>query len=146
MMARSTHQALIWAIAAALVVAGCGGNAADGGTASEGCAKAVGPFVDGLKAMNSRLDIGMTYADYGTQLGAVKAAYDDVKWSDLDDDCTKGIGVDAEDAMNHYIKAYGTWRDCIETTGCDNDSIKPDLQAEWSAASTLIDKVRGRLP
>lgn len=144
-MARLVHIAAV-GLMIALGIAGCGGAGGAGDTVSDDCAEAVGDFMDGLKAMDSRLDIGLSYAEYGDQLGAVKTAYDDIKWNDLDSDCTKGVGVDAEDAMNHYLKAYGFWRDCIESTSCKTDSIKGNLQAEWSAASTLIDKIRGRLP
>src|SRR5436190_1040889 len=127
------------AVAALLTVAACGGGGVAGNddTVSDDCAAAFGDLVDSLKTIDSHLDIGLTYADYGDQLGDVKAAYDDVDLKNLEPGCTAAIGVDAEDALNHYITAYGFWRDCIKDTACKTDSIQGDLQAEWSAASTL---------
>jgi hypothetical protein len=154
-------------VALAFAAAGCGGSAIPGGLAASGtpaqptataqptpeavtedCAAALTEFVDGLKSLDSRLDIGLTYADYGEKLGDVKAAYDDVDWKSQDLDCVTGVGTDAETALNHYITAYGTWRDCIQDSDCDTDSsaFTSKLQGEWSDASTLIDGIRDQMP
>lgn len=146
---------LVMALVVVLAAAGCGGStsasSAPGATpapavVSQDCADSLAPFLDALKSLSSRLDIGLTYADYGSKLGDVKTAYDDVDFKKLDASCISAIGVDAEAALNHYITAYTTWHDCISSTSCSNDSIKPKLQAEWASASTLIKKIRDQLP
>ncbi len=47
--------------------------------------------------------------------------------------------------MNAYINAYNVWNDCIGDIDCDNDSITPELQAEWADATELIQEARDGL-
>jgi hypothetical protein len=143
---RGLALAAVVLVALVALVAACGSSTDPGGKVSSACAEDVGEFLDGLKSLDSRLDIGLTYAEYGNQLGDAKTAYDDIDWQDLDQDCIQGVGVDGEAALNHYLKAYTFWKDCIEDSGCQTDSIQDDLQAEWAAATTLIAKIRTRLP
>lgn len=44
----------------------------------------------------------------------------------------------AEQALNRYVSAYNTWNDCLNDFECNPDSIDPDLQRQWSAATSKI--------
>lgn len=95
-------------------------------------------FVETLQDLDSRLDVGLTFAAYSERVGDTRVAYDRVDIEDLDGGCLEHVGVPAEDAMNAYIRANNTWNDCISDIDCDNDSITPDLQSEWADASQLV--------
>jgi hypothetical protein len=115
-------------------------------TADSQCVSQLGSFVSSLEDLNSRLSVGLNFADYSTRVGDAKVAYDKIPVSQLSADCTNLVGVPAQDALNDYITAYNTWNDCIDKVGCTNDSIKTQLQADWSKASDSIDQAKAALP
>jgi len=113
------------------------------------CESATRDFLDALHEMNSRLDIGLTYADYGDRLGDVKVEYDTAV-ADIGDGadaapCLLGVGVPAEEALNYYTKAQNRWSRCTEDIDCDSDSIKDELQRNWSRAGRQIDRADSAL-
>ena len=149
--ARVTRAAAL-ALIAVLAVA-CGGNSLPPGvtlgppdTVSDDCATALGGLTEALFELDSRLSVGLTYADYSQKVGDARVEYDQVKISDLDADCIRGVGKPAEDAMNEYLSAYTIWNDCNGNTSCKSDSIKPQLQDHWAVATLLLAQVKGRLP
>lgn len=99
-----------------------------------------------LFELDSRLNVGMNFQAYSEKVADARVAYDRLKFSEMDADCIIGAAQPSEKAMNAYIRAYTTWNDCIGETDCDNDSIKPELQAEWSTATALLAEVKARLP
>ncbi len=145
----------------AVFVAGCGGGAQASGSASGAassttpappgevstkCATALADFTDALTEIDSRLNVGLTYPNYGERLADARVAYDKIKFKDLDGDCINGAGKPLEDAMNEYINAYASWKVCIDKSGCDTDSIAPQLQVHWTKATGLIAGVKKLLP
>lgn len=140
----------------ALLLAACGGSVAPGaestptpggggggvapGALEDDCADQITPLVEALQDLNSRLNIGLTYADYGERVGDVRVLYDRIHFATLGPNCVNKVGIPAEDAMNDYIKAYQTWNACIEETGCSTDSIESKLQTQWSKATTKINE------
>jgi hypothetical protein len=112
---------------------------------SEDCVEEAGDFFDALMDLDSRLDVGLNFADYSERVGDAKVAYDRIDVDELDPRCIV-IAAKAEDAYNHYAEAYNTWNGCIGDADCDNDSIRPALQAEWADASDLLDEVEEALP
>jgi hypothetical protein len=113
---------------------------------SQECADATKGLTDALSELDSRLSVGMSFAAYGDKVGAARVAYDKIHFDKLDATCISGVGQPAEDAFNDYVRAYNKWNDCISSTGCSTDSIKGDLQAEWSKATALLDALKKRLP
>ncbi len=141
------------AIALSLLVMACSGVSIDASGSlipadhvSSSCASALANLTDALFALDSRLDLGLTYADYGDKVADAKVAYDRVRFGELDTACVVSAGKPAEDALNEYLSAYSTWKDCIEASGCQTDSIKTELQNHWSTASGLLAAIRKRLP
>jgi hypothetical protein len=98
------------------------------------CESQMGDLLADVRELNSRLAVGLPYDDYSRQVGSIRVSYDQVPFSQLDLDCTSGVGLPLEDALNNYVKAGNTWGDCIEDFNCDVDSIDPELQSKWTAA------------
>lgn len=94
--------------------------------------------------LNSHLDIGMNYNDYTTAVGNVRSSYDQTDIHSLGFQCLS-VGVHLENAMNDYAKAADTWSTCFNDVNCSNDSIKPQLQAQWSKASDEVQKGKDAL-
>ena len=109
------------------------------------CPQPVQDFMAALEDLDSRLSVGLNFADYGTKVGDVKVVYDKVDASKLSVDCVTDVGTPAEAALNDYIDAYNTWNDCIGTSGCTNDSIKSKLQAKWADATDKIGEAKKAL-
>lgn len=115
-------------------------------TDSVSCVAQVGPFVNALEDLDSRLEVGLTFADYGTRVGDAQVVYDRIDFTAMDPNCLSNVGVPAENALNHYVKAFNAWNACVGKLSCTNAKIKPKLQAEWSAATDILDKIRGTFP
>lgn len=109
------------------------------------CRQQTAALMKALEELDSRLSVGLVYQDYSTQVGDARVAYDRVPIGALGPDCLSKVAVHLEDAMNAYAKADSTWNDCITDFNCDNDSIKPELQARWSEATGLINKAKSGL-
>lgn len=101
--------------------------------------------MEALEDLDSRLNVGLNFANYSERVGDIRVAYDRIGFEDLGAGCIEHVGVHAEDAMNAYIRANNVWNDCISDIDCTNDSIRADLQAEWADATDLIVKARDGL-
>lgn len=118
---------------------------ADAQKARAKCQAQIGSLQRELKAIDSRLDVGMTQSDYNTALGDVSIAYDDLSVGKLDPDCL-GVAVQLESAFNRYIEANDEWSDCIDDLYCDLDAdVLPGLRDHWNAANRLIAKSERQL-
>lgn len=115
-------------------------------TVSAECASQLKGLSDALFELDSRLSVGMNFNDYGQKVADAKVAYDRLKPSGLDSACLATAGAPEENALNDYIDAYNTWNDCVKKTTCKNDSITPSLQAKWSDATDILEKVKDALP
>lgn len=140
------------AVVCAVVLAGCGsGNegptrgsgealsAAEKQALFEECTGEVSDLMGKLKEIDSRLDIGLTFDEYGDHVSDAKVAYDAVDPESLPKGCLEEVATRAEDALNEYIKAFRLWSDCFDRYACSNDTIDSKLQARWANASNAID-------
>lgn len=109
------------------------------------CRQNLGGFLRALQNTDSRLSVGMTFADYGSQVGQISVAYDRIPFGQMDLSCTMGPGVKAEKAFNSYTEAYNEWNECIGDLYCDMDSIDSSLQDSWAKATRQINKARSSL-
>jgi len=136
-----------------LLLTGCGGEeqAANEPTEEAGsfdtalCKAQLGELLAALQEIDSRLDIGMTIADYGQRLGDAKVAYDRIDFGSLEPGCVSSVGVPLENAFNEYIDAYQAWDSCIDRVTCRLSSVEPELQDHWAAASDYIDEAAAAL-
>jgi hypothetical protein len=74
----------------------------------------------------------------------VRSAYDQTPIHQLQFNCLS-VGVHLETALNDFAKAADTWNTCFSDTSCSNDSIKPQLQSQWSKASDQISQAKDSL-
>jgi hypothetical protein len=88
---------------------------------------------------------GLTEADYLSRVGDVSAAYQQTPTKQMQLDCLTDVGVPAESAMNAYVSAANTWNNCISDFSCSQDSIDPELQAQWSKASSELSDAKSGL-
>jgi hypothetical protein len=128
----------IWSgpiVVLALTVAavGCGG-AGRHEAEHEACMAHLGDLHQALRALDSGVQAGLSYRDYGNELRDVVAAYDNTDFSGLSAECLARVAVRLERALRQYQRAFGTWRAC----GCDTDAIEPSLRVCWERASTEL--------
>lgn len=160
------RRIITFIVVAGLAIAGCGGpsqakkdaavkeraearklkrSAEEAAAVAVTCRQQVSALLRALRATESRLNVGMTFADYGGQVGDISVFYDKMPINRMDFECVSGPGVQAEKAFNSYQRAYNTWNDCIGDFDCDTDSINPELQKEWAKASRQITRARSAL-
>jgi hypothetical protein len=103
------------------------------------CENSMGSFRSEIKELDGRLDVGLSYDEYGTKVGDVSAAYNQ---SDFGDnlDCLSTVGFPLESALNQYRRAFQIWNECFEDFDCDPDSVTSDLQGHWLKASNQIER------
>lgn len=147
----------------ALLVAGCGstgqppGAQAPGSQATDAtpappdevstqCAEALAGLTDALTEMDSRLNVGLSYANYGERLADARVAYDKTKFKDLDTDCLDSAGKPLGFALNEYVNAFASWKVCMDKTGCETATVLPQLQVHWTKATGLLAAAKERLP
>jgi hypothetical protein len=154
-------RAVAPALALALVLAGCGATSSnDGdGQASEdqeaaeaeqraaqqqrysACVRVTKPLRDSLAQIDSRLDVGLSYDDYGDRLGDVQVAYDAVvpQLKGQGPRCF-GVAVALENAFNAYNKVLNSWGDCIDDYYCDfsEGEVNKKAQAGWAKAGRAL--------
>jgi hypothetical protein len=106
------------------------------------CEQEMGDFLDKLGELDSRLSVGLAFADYGNDVGDARVAYDQIDFKQLNQECIQGVGIAAENAFNDYVAAYNTWNHCIGNLGCSIDTIKPQLRAKWGKATHEIAKAK----
>jgi hypothetical protein len=107
------------------------------------CRRKLAPLVNSLSEIDSRLNVGMNYGEYGDRLGDTQVAYDrTVKAIRKQTPECIDAAVALEDAFNAYLKVYGVWGDCIDDYYCDFSEGVPNdkAQAGWAKATRAIDK------
>jgi hypothetical protein len=121
----------------------------DAQAAADACSGQMSRLLRRTKALDSRLDIGLTYDEYGDKVADLKVEYDSIDFDADPDDgsfaCLSSVGVPLENALNQYVDAYRIWNTCFEDFDCDTDSIEPDLQAKWSKATRNVSRASGGL-
>lgn len=107
--------------------------------AADECEQQLGGLLAALTDLQGRLQgVGVNYEEYGRRVGDVSSAYNQTPIGQLGSQCTFTVGIFAEKATNSYIEAGNVWNDCFSDINCDVDSIDPELQDNWSAASASI--------
>ena len=93
------------------------------------CRKVAGKLDIRLTQLDSRLSVGLPFAEYSDAVGSAKVAYDkllrDAKsHGGLSEACINKVGIPLEKALNAYMKAHRVWDDgpCPRTldTGCSD--------------------------
>lgn len=117
-------------------------------TVSQACADELEDMADALDEMDGRLDIGLTFADYGDYLGDISVASNRLDIDALGDegaDCL-AVALLLNAAFLEYIEANDIWNDCIQSTSCSTSSIETKLQGHWAVATDKNDEAHEQLP
>lgn len=146
----------------ALILPGCGGQAAPAAGTGTAPARGVEPaasavtracrtqlhgLLDSMDELRGKLAVGLSYGVYLHQVKAVQAAYDGVQVDRLGLGCLVKSGTPAERALNLYLAAANTWGECLTSASCDSESVEPKLQRRWALASTRLSSAqRGLRP
>ena len=115
----------------------------------QSCRDQVDPFLQDLKTVNARLNVGITESTFSELVGAASVSHDELDGEPLVD-IVQGDCLDAasclETALNKYNVAASTWNDCLyEDDYCTTDSIDPQLQRNGAAAVRLIERAERKL-
>ena len=106
------------------------------------CREELSPLIRGLQDLDSKLDVGLAYAEYSTEVAQLSVEYNGIRFGRLDFECVASAGVPAETAFNQYRKAYFEWDECFDDLDCDLDFIEPTLQTYWSKASSNVTEAK----
>ncbi len=106
------------------------------------CERQLEGFLSSLEELDSRLNVGLNFNEYSTQVGDIQVEYDRVPFNALDVDCVGEVGVSAEKAFNAYATAQSVWSDCFDSLSCSNSEIDPELQRQWAKAAGLVAAAR----
>lgn len=107
------------------------------------CQRQLGGFIDALKTLGSKLDVGLNFVNYSEEVAALNVEYDDVPIGQMSGRCINQAGIPSENSLNSYLDAYNTWNECFAALTCD--SVEPELQASWANAESLLEKARSGL-
>jgi hypothetical protein len=114
-------------------------TAAEAAALQAECEDALGPFLDELSELDSRLGVGMQFSEYLQAVGDVRVEYDQIAFGDIEADCLAKVGVPAEKALNLYAQASNLWNHCIQSFACNfNQDLEPKLQQKWALATLKI--------
>lgn len=116
------------------------------------CRHQIGATMSASKALNTRLSVGMIFADYTKTVGEVKVKLDKIetlvqrKPMPLSPKCL-AVAAKLESAINKWADALEQWNDCIGEFDCDIDTgtHHDAMQADWTRASTLMDQATTKL-
>jgi hypothetical protein len=151
------HMLALTATTAA-VCAGCGSSTSpstNGGAAlsvptgpaqmtRSKCLSEVGPFLDSMQQIDSRLNVGMTESEFVARTGTAEVKHDQLDPHAISGACLTA-GADLETALNRYAKAANKWRNCIASFSCTFHKINRYMQAQWAAASVKITRAKTQL-
>jgi hypothetical protein len=80
------------------------------------CEVQLGGFLEALEELDSRLNVGLVFQDYTNRVGDAQVEYDQIPFDDLATPCVTEVGIPAEAALNHYIRADNQWNTALGTS------------------------------
>jgi hypothetical protein len=109
-------------------------------SAAQACETATSDLAASLDSLHEGLSTsgGMTFSDYSSKVDSASTAYDSAGTSNLSPRCHDQVAEQFRLALNNYIDANNTWKDCLNNFYCSTSSIDPQLQDHWSSATDQI--------
>jgi hypothetical protein len=149
-------------VVSALFLFGCGGGEAGPTTGADrpaptakptdrtsgvtATACGLGALLHDLDTLESRLAAELSYEQYFDEVSGARATYRKVRVDRLGLLCLGAIGTPAEKALDEYIEAANTWRECRADASCGTYTIEPRLQRKWRVASHFIARAHAGHP
>lgn len=113
------------------------------------CAAALEDFTSALSEIDSRLSVGLNYAEYGDRLGDAQVAYDRIDIEGLQEisPACLSAAVPLENAYNDYLDVLQLWGDCIDDYDCDFSEGETNRKAQngWNRAGKALEKSETKL-
>ena len=104
----------------------------------KGSCDALVPLYDALLAIDSRLSVGMPFAEYSTAVGDAAVEFGSLDAASLSVDCLEKANH-LGDALMAYSDANERWDRCLfEQRRCTNDDIIDELREWWTTATEAI--------
>jgi hypothetical protein len=92
-----------------------------------------------LQQIDSRLNVGLSFAEYTDYVGDAQVEYDRTDWDDGELSCTLKVGIALEDALKQYFKAYSKWDQCMDDYACEVEgSVLAGIRKHWSEATERL--------
>jgi hypothetical protein len=111
----------------------------------DACASGTSGLMSALQEIDSRLDVGLNYSEYGDRVGDAKVAYDAMlKPNTLQRNCLIKVAVVLETALNEYLDVYNIWGDCINDYSCDFNTGETNKKAQTSWANASRDLAKAQ--
>lgn len=101
------------------------------------CENEIGDFLETLKDIDARLNVGITQETLGDLTGDASSERSDVDEDNLPAWCADALDY-ADEAFSEYADTTMEWNDCIWDDYCDPD-LDLDLQSPWVRAGEKID-------
>jgi hypothetical protein len=137
--------------AVVLLAAACGSSAEEKAAKDKAaCEATIGEFVRTLQDLDARLNVGVAYAEYGTEVGDISAAYARIDRAKILDqmDCL-AVATAGESALNSYSQAGAIWTRCIQSStapGCHSrEQMLTRLRTKWSDAGVQVQRLTAAL-
>jgi hypothetical protein len=148
----TNRQAITTAIAAEIRKRDAAHLRAKANKRAQSCRSHVAGFVEALRDVDSRLDVGLSYSEYSDAVGDAAVERGRAGQAASAGRACARIASAAESAFALYNGAAQTWNDCvfddpvsIYDFGCTLDDIELDLQFEWLDATDHVEKAVKRL-
>jgi hypothetical protein len=115
-----------------------------GKQAADACRSEAREFIRALQGLDGRINVGISYVNYGEELGEAGATYRRMDVSDQPPACASAL-VAGETALDQFNNAQDVWGDCIfdDYDFCDTDSasFQDELQGAWSKGSDALEEL-----
>ena len=108
------------------------------------CESTLSEFKDAVKAVDSKLNVGLVQNDFNNALGDASVAYNNLEFDPISTDeyCLSEVARPLEQAFNIYVRSNSKWSKCIQNYGCEVEGkVLKDLQGRWLRASLKIAQV-----
>lgn len=106
------------------------------------CQSQLGSFVGSMDGLRRRLAVGVTYDQYVAEVRGIRSTYGQIPFERLQIGCLAAVGTPSEKAFNRYIEGANDWGECVSELGCDTATIEPILQRRWRIASHFLAEAR----
>ena len=105
------------------------------------CMAQIGPFLDAMQQIDSRLNIGINEADFVSRVGTAQVNHDTIDTHAISGKCLDA-GVKLEKGLNAYAKAATKWSHCVSQSSCTFRKINGFEQLQWATAGLDITKAK----
>lgn len=116
---------------------------------AEECTEDVAQLASALDELNSRIQVGLSYSDYTTEVGDVMVAYNrtDIDKISADRWCLGEVAVPLENAFQHFDKAMEVWKKCVGDWDCSikDKAVDAKMQKHWQRAGTYLEEADAAL-